>query len=366
VKKYDIIDCIINIGAGFMKFNWFGRFGLRLIVIAIGLIIMFFVAAFETLSTAGRYTDFFDLPSAELKNNGHYGGAIYYVYDAYAEYGTINEATDEVIKADFTYYIAEIYIEAIDEWRYISVSLREPEDIAMAEKNLMATYEEIDADPESYILWVDGLAEPLSDELDGYMYQTMIDYGLIENRADFDAYVIPMNVKQIDTKGNGVFLTIGAIVIIVVGVVIMVTVKKSKQKKLEGDGTVYMELPPEIAAAVAGNDLQRSREVNSQDNSISNAGGTDRQYELNSRTARGGFPADMSSIPQPDNDSFFADLDRKKPKTETTPTPESKPSPFAGVDENAEMDELVLPQTSENSVSDTSAEDYFNKDFISQ
>jgi hypothetical protein len=358
VKKYVRIYCIIIVGVNYMKFNWFGRLGIRLIIAAIALIVVFFGAAFETLSTAGRYTDFWDLPSAELKNNGHYGGAIWYVYDAYAEYGTVSEYTDEMIKTDFTYYIAEIYIEAIDESRLISISLRDPADIAMAEKNMMASYEEIDADPESYILWVDGLAEPLSAELQGYMYSTLLDYGLIENQADFDAYVIPMNVRQLNEEANTIFLIIGGVALVGIGVVIMVAVKKSKQKKAAAsDGTVYMELPPEIAAAVKENETKT--DYTAKTDGFTNVPKDAAMDEI------GELP-DMSNIPQPDNDSFFADLDRKKPKTETTPTSESKPSPFADVNENAEMGELVLPQTGENSVSDTSAEDYFNKDFISQ
>jgi hypothetical protein len=353
-------------------------------MVLIALVIMFFVSAFEMLSTAGRYEDFWDLPSAELKNNGHYGGAIWYVYGSYAEYGTVNEYTDEIDSADYTYYIAEIYIEAIDESRLISVSLRDPDDIAMAEKNSMASYEEIEADPDSYILWVDGLAEPLSDELDGYLYETLIEIGMVENRQDYDEWVIPVNVRQVNNEANKTFVVVGAIALIGIGVIITVIIKKSKQKKAAGadDGTVYMELPPEIAAKVAENE--------------------------NKKAAADGFtsaPADMPSIPQPDNDSFFADLDHKKNKGNETsaptykasetlsrdlPAPAAPPSPFAGVNENAEMDELVLPEAGEilpetepefthpaasaptaptappPTAPQISAEEYFNKDFISQ
>jgi hypothetical protein len=361
-----------------MKSNFFWRFGIRLIILGIFLVIAFFAAAFESLSVAGRYTDLYDLKSETLKDGGHYGGDLLYIIENYCEEGYEYNNSGTITSAYEQYYLAEVYIEPTDTVMYISISLRDDSDIARANKNIMASFEDIDANPEDYVLEFSGICEPLDADCERFLTDIFTASELLGPGEDIYDYVLPYNIRQVDAEGNGTILTIGIIVIVIFGVIITVLVKKSKQKKLEDDGTVHMDLPPEIAEAVRRNSNQ---------------------------TAAAPDLPDMSNIKQPDTDSFFADLDRKRGNSparqvagETIPhgdnrtasvntTPAPKPSPFAGVDENAEMDELVIPEeiaddvgersalpqnddtasdTPVSSVGEISADEYLNKDFISQ
>jgi hypothetical protein len=357
-----------------MKSNFFWRFGIRLILVGIGLVIAFFAAAFESLQVAGRYTDLYALESETLKDGKHYGGVITWIYSNYAEEGYQTEYSDEIVNAYEQYYITDVYVASLDKWMYISISLRDDEMIRQADRMYASDYEEGDPD---FMFEMSGICEPLDPELKGYIIESA---GI--NSDEFNEMFLPYNIRQVDAEGNGTILVIGVVVIVIFGVVIMVLVKKAKQKKLEGDGTVHMDLPPEIAEAVRRNNSQSA---------------TADGFTL----APDDLP-DMSNIKQPDTDSFFADLDRKRgsprgqvagetvvPAATFTSAPAAKASPYAGVNENAEMDELILPESGEippetepefthpggggtdtpaptSSVGEISAEEYLNKDFISQ
>jgi hypothetical protein len=363
-----------------MKSRFFWRFGIRLIILGIFLIIAFFAAAFESLSVAGRYTDLTELKSETLKDGGHYGGFITSVYGNYAEEGYSLEGSDDVVSAYEQYYITDVQIEDTDKWMYVSISLRDDENIRQAD-NLIDYLYGGEENADNYFEF-SGICEPLDPELKAYL----LEFTELSSE-EFDELFVPYNIRQVDAQGNGTILTIGIIVIIIFGVIITVLVKKAKQKKLEGDGTVFMDLPPEIAEAVKRN------------SGAAPAGSTADGFT----SAPDPLP-DMSNIKQPDTDSFFADLDRKRGSPrgqvagEATPngdnrtasvntTPAPKPSPFAGVNENAEMDELLIPEdtgddvgadtirpqntdteeaTPVSTVGEISAEDYLNKDFISQ
>jgi hypothetical protein len=351
-----------------MKSNFFWRFGIRLIILGIFLVIAFFAAAFESLQVAGRYTDLYALESETLKEGGHYGGVVTWIYSNYAEEGYEYNNSGKITSAYEQYYITDVYIESLDKWMYVSISLRDDEMIRQANKMFMTDYEEGDPD---YYFEFSGICEPLEPELKQYL----IEAAEISTE-EFNELFLPYNIRQVDAEGNGTILTIGIIVIIIFGVIITVLVKKAKQKKLEGDGTVHMDLPPEIAEAVRRNNSQAA----------ASDGFT---------SAPDALP-DMSNIKQPDTDSFFADLDRKKSKGETTAQTSTAPKTFsrdiaaAAAAENAEMDELVIPEDgtilpetepefthpgsgeapagsiTESSVGGISAEEYLNKDFISQ
>ncbi|MDR0991730.1 MAG: hypothetical protein LBL87_02375 [Ruminococcus sp.] len=320
-----------------MRSNFLGRFGLRLIIFAVVMVVGFFVAGFEMLKVSGRYEDFYDLESTDLKDGAHYGGAVYYVYYNYAEEGYENEYSGEVTNAYEQYYLAEIYIEALDEWKFISLSLRDKADIAQADKNVNASFEEIDADPESYILWVDGLCEPLDPELAGWAKEFMVEGEFMRADENVLDYVLPYNIRQVNKQGNWTIIIIGLIIIVIGGVIISVLFAKAKKEK--EDGTVNLELPPEIAEAV-------------------------KNYEKK----------------QPSNEDFFADLDKKKSggAPDTAKQSETPPAPAV----TGEMDSLAPPETAEEMpalelpsdlpeeeqpetpVGEMSADEFLNKDFL--
>jgi hypothetical protein len=359
-----------------MKF--LSRVGIRIIMVGIALIIAFFGAAIESLKVSGRYTDLYALESETLKNGGHYGGIITWVYGNYAEEGYSADYSDEVVNVYEQYYLTDVYIESEDKWMFVSFSLRDDDMINMANTMSVTDYEEGDPD---YIFEMSGICEPLEPELQGYL----MEYFEVD-AATFAKDFLPYNIRQVDESANGTIIIIGVVVIIVFGIAITVIVKKSKQKKAEmsNDGTVYMDLPPEIAAAVKKSEYQNA------------ASGGFVSAPANAGMDEIGELPDMTNIKQPDNDSFFADLDRKKTKAATptdpaattattaaasAPTPTVAPTPFV----SSEMDAITLPDGGEippetepeftrpasaasgekaPGVGETRAEDYLNKDFL--
>jgi hypothetical protein len=345
-----------------MKSGFLSRFGIRIIVFAIVMVIGFFVAGYEMLKVSGSYEDFWDLKSTELKDGGHYGGGIYYVYYNYAEEGYEDRYSGEMRSAYEQYYLVEIYIEALDESRFLSISLRDAEDIAQANKNANATYEQVDADPESYILFVDGLCEPLDPELAGYMKEFLVADGWMGADENLYDYVLPYNIRQVNTSGNMTIIIIGLAVIVIAGVVITVFVSKAKKEKEQA--TVNLELPPEVAEAVKNYgkkqpanedffaDLDRKKhggDPGAQSGTGGAAGGANAAGAENTAGSGMSAPAEeMDSLTPPEIEDELPSLE----------IPAAQPN---AADETFGEAEKIAGETK---VGDMSADEFMNKDFL--
>ncbi len=272
----------------------------------------------DIIKLSGNIKDFNSESIADIKKGDIVAGYIANIYDCYAGETTTN-TTMGIETSSYTsreYFIMPLVNdEDLARDMFVSVSVSKEADRDIMYRICDATYEYLDGneDAEFPEMAFVAKAEPLDDELKGYLLEWFEDVEYFEGgRAEAEAHIIPYDLVLYNSNSAYISLAVGLLFIGILIVVAAIFIHKNKTKN---DSTQEMQ------------QFDGFRQVNNDDSGMEGA---------QSGSVQNGFAEsqyapsyNVQDIPQPvQPDEFFARPERK-PKTSDAPKAPKAPEPHA-------------------------------------
>jgi hypothetical protein len=176
------------------------------------------------------------LPDFDLKKGEYIIGIVDFVVENYAETTeenkTLGITTDEHLYSQ--HYIIPCFTED-GTLRYVSAEVTYSPYMQEFNKILELSWSENEEDFQSYYFNFTGKVKNLDPELRQFALETMLDYGVVANDAEFNEIFLPVEISVLSPNAYNVvtIFVIGAITLALGAVIFLIDLKNTRQKAME-------------------------------------------------------------------------------------------------------------------------------------
>ncbi len=315
----------------FVTFNIYER-GKKLnkvrifILIAVLLIfgLMFTVSSVSDIIKLNGYIPDFNYDSmADIKKGDFVGGYIANIYDCYAG-ETTTETTMGIETSSYTsreYFIMPLVNDTdLENDMFISVSVSKQEDRDLMYAICDATYEYMDGnyDVEFPEMGFIAKAQPLDEELQGYLLDWFEEVGYFEGgRSEAAAHIIPYDLVLFNTNGLYIGLVFG-LIMLAAGIVVLVLIFHKKKTPAQD----YNAPAPDFT----GYSQPENGNMSAPSESPYTAGQPGAQENGFSESYYAPSSAPLPELPQPTDAEEFFSKPVRKPAEPVSSVPEKAPA----------------------------------------